>query len=333
MRKIKIQAAAYLGKGFVATLLTSLIFSAMASPARASQTVDVDFGELVFSNPGYPLEDGFVPTEDDNPDSDDIGEEALVNDAFVYPDVFPGVDAIVTVIEESNLGGDHVDKVDEGQDRWNAIFTPDEFNVDQFSYELIVPDDDPIWVEINPSAGGGSATFRVDFLVADTQTPVTLQNVGISTQDIDDGQFVEFVDPTGYQLSSTPPTDLAVEESQDIVTFTSAVGDASDSEDEDHWAYVYFSSTSSITFTTGNPDTDDAEFRVHFNAVTWDVDPVEVNRDAPAPSQPAPAATTPTLAVTGAQLDGNGYLIGFVALASMILGASILIARRFSKSQ
>jgi hypothetical protein len=226
---------------------------------------------------------------------------------------------LVTVVSESNLGGDHVDKVDEGQSRWD-------YDLEQ----EIEADDVPIWAEINPSEGGGSATLRVEFFLAGTETPVTLENIAITTQDVDDGQSIEFVSPSRYFLSSEPATDLTVEVSEENYKFLSTVNDGSADTEEDHWVIVHYNSADSVTFTVANLEDDDAQFGVRFGTSTWAVPPVEVVlEEAQPPVTPtAPEAPAPTLAKTGSEALSSSLVIGLLALTASVAGALVLFARR-----
>jgi hypothetical protein len=248
-----------LAKVSAASFVAAIMILGVPLSASASTPIDVAYGDIIFDNP---------ETNPATADSDDIGLEAQVDDFFDYENVFPGVDARVTVLEITNLEGE-VDKVDEGQD------TSDPNS-----------DDAPLWVEIDPpgtnnqlaTGGPGSTKIRIDFFDSASAftTPVTLNNVAITVEDIDNRQFVTFFGITSYLVSSDPASVLVVTEDGADVTFAETNSTSSNGTDEQHWAVVRYASASSVTIVVGSLEADDAEFGLDFSQPDWTVDPNEV---------------------------------------------------------
>jgi LPXTG-motif cell wall-anchored protein len=119
-------------------------------------------------------------------------------------------------------------------------------------------------------------TFRIDFVAANTNNAVTMQNVGIVVDDIDNNQYVQFAGITAYELSATPPTELIVTSNGGAYEFKEPIGSFSSSNDEENWVAVEYSEVSSITITHGARESGDASFGVSFVDATWTVTPSRV---------------------------------------------------------
>jgi hypothetical protein len=288
-----------LAKASAATFVAALMVVGVPLSASASTPIDVAYGHIIFDNPD---------TDPGNNDSDDIGNDAQLNDFFDYENVFPGVDARVTVLEITNLEGE-VDKVDEGQDTTDPN-----------------SDDTPLWVEIDPpgsngelaTGGPGSAKLRIDFFdsASGFTTPVTLTNFAITVKDIDSRQFVTFYGVSSYFVSSDPASVLVVTEDGSNVTFAETLAESSNGDEEQHWAVVRYASASSVTFVVGSQEGNDAEFGVDFNQPDWTVDPTEVVLGEP--EQPEQSA----LANTGQ----NDDVLLWGALGVMLAAAGAIAA-------
>jgi hypothetical protein len=294
-----------LAKVSAASFVAAIMILGVPLSASASTPIDVAYGDIIFDNP---------ETNPATDDSDDIGLGAQVEDFFDYENVFPGVDARVTVLDITNLQGE-VDKVDEGQD------TSDPNS-----------DDAPLWVEIEPpgdndelaTGGPGSTKIRIDFFDSASAftTPVTLNNVAITVNDIDNRQFVTFFGISSYLVSSDPASVLVVTEVGADVTFAETISTGSSSTDEKHWAVVRYASASSVTFIVGSQEATDAEFELDFGQPDWTVVPNE--RVLAEPEQPA----QPALANTGRNEDVLMWgALGFM-LAAAGATATVFSVRR-----
>jgi hypothetical protein len=120
-------------------------------------------------------------------------------------------------------------------------------------------------VDVGCGFSSGSATFRVDFSASGA--PITLSNVTVRVQDIDNSQFLTVSTPTSYSLAST--TNLVVSTGTSTVTFTEPVSDGSTDLDEDHWVVMNFDSASSLTFSVGANESGSASFDFIFSATSW----------------------------------------------------------------
>lgn len=277
---------------------------ALGVPAAAWAVVPVEVGyDLIeFINP---------ETDLSTDDTDDIGANAQLGDTVSYENVFPGVSAQVTVNEIVNLE-EEVDKIDEGQDSAAVGF-----------------DDTPLWVEIDPpgvnnapaEGGPGSATFTIDFFVdnGEFDTPVALNEIGITVKDIDEGQSITFNGASTYSLSSDPQTNLVAVVENGNVTVSDAASASADAVDEEHWVAVTYETATSITFTVGAVEGADAEFGLLFTTPDWSAEPTETTIEVD-------GGGADNLADTG--LEMNAATWGSLGLASVAVGAVAVVARR-----
>jgi LPXTG-motif cell wall-anchored protein len=113
----------------------------------------------------------------------------------------------------------------------------------------------------------GVAEYRVDFLAAGTNTPVEVQEVGVSLQDIDDSQFVELEQPSEFAIDSASRIEILTTE--DLAIVPSGWMRAwsmipSSSSDPRNWIEAKYAKTSSISLRLGSLNDDDANYNVLF---------------------------------------------------------------------
>lgn len=172
-----------------------------------------------------------------------------------------------------------VDSVSDGTDLEDV----DESNSDGVdSYLFVGCGDgcDPYDEDFTPADGfKGYVQYTIDFFEAGTQTPVTLRNFSFYVRDIDTYQYIEVLEPHGYILDEE--TNISVlynEDNSDIavgnVRFQETQGIDSDSDEQDHWVEIKFTSLSSLTYSIGQDIPSGAFFSVRFYPVTFD-NPVE----------------------------------------------------------
>lgn len=135
-----------------------------------------------------------------------------------------------------------------------------------------------------PQAGGisqlstfGFAEYRVDFLAAGTSTPVELEEVALSIQDIDLSQFVEFKQPTTFSIDYQSRLELLTNSDLALVPqgwMRAWSMNSSDSTDVRHWIEVKYAKTSSISLRLGQLDFDDAIYNLKFGLAGF-TDPIE----------------------------------------------------------
>jgi hypothetical protein len=242
-----------------------------------------------------------------------------------YDDIFSGVDGVVTLLDNDNLDSD--DDVSDGAD--NLLDNFDDSSTT--SGKRINLDLDVFGDSGTPGTGIGFATFRVDFVAADTTTPVTLTNISVGVVDIDSNQYVKFAGISAYELSAAvtgPPastvTELVAAEipsGSGAWEFKEPSGRSSDSDDEENWVAVEYASASSITITAGARERGGAFFGISFADTTWPggaPSPTRVTLTAPAytvtydansadsgsvPASQTSGAGTPTLTLAAAQGD------------------------------
>jgi hypothetical protein len=219
-----------------------------------------------------------------------IGLRAAEGFTHRYDDIFTGVDGVVTVVDNDNLDND--DDVSDGAD--NLLDNFDDSSTT--SGKRINLDLDVFGDSGTPGTGIGFTTFRVDFVAADTTTPVTLTNISIGVVDIDSNQYVKFAGISAYELSAlvagSPPASTATElvasetpAGSGAWEFKEPSGASSDSDDEENWVAVEYSSASSITITAGARERGSAFFGVSFADTTWPggtPSPTRVTLTAPA---------------------------------------------------
>lgn len=177
-----------------------------------------------------------------------IGANATVGFTTRYSNVTTGVDALLSVTKITNLNLDNVDRVST-VNNWQ------------------------LWTNESVKTGGGSATYRVEFVAAGTNNPVTLQNMAINVGDIDARQYVQFAGPSSYTLGQN--SQLTVKTTaQDGTIPTGAyrfVGPTAGSTDDDtrFWAQVNYAELSAVDIVLGAEIGGAALFQVSFGAASW----------------------------------------------------------------
>jgi LPXTG-motif cell wall-anchored protein len=218
------------------------------------------------------------------------------------------IDATVTFVEGTNLfslpddgpgSSGHIDRIDD-------TFPDDE--EDPFIESSVTPDSGDTET---------SATLRVDFFEAGTNTPVTLTNLTLNIYDIDEEQWAEIEGIAGYALSTN--THLTVTNpSSGTYRFTSP-SEETDSDDGTAFTVgrvkAVFTSTSSVIYTIGAPADSGGRFDADFSNGLPFQDDVGGGED------------TSTLPATGAAV---GVMAG-IAVA-MIAGGAALGARRRTRA-
>jgi LPXTG-motif cell wall-anchored protein len=272
----------------VALVITSLMF---VQPAYAAP-IDVAGSEMNFG------------ADIDSLQELKIGDNAGLGFTYRYEDVLTGVDAIATVLE--------IDNLDEDDNQLNgADNLMDEFDDESSSGEKIDADID-IFGEPGNS-GSGFVSFRIDFVAANTNNAVTLENIGIQVTDVDDYQYVQFAGISAYELSADPATALVVSATGGAYEFNEPIGFDSQPEDEQTWVAVEYAEASSITITLGARNAGSASFGVAFVDTTW---------------TETPSRVTPALTAYDLTYDDNGASSGSVPAAqtSTVNSATVTLA-------
>ena len=171
-----------------------------------------------------------------------IGQNAPVGFSTRYTGVFSGVDALVTVTAMSNATLSNIDRVST-VNNWQ------------------------LWTNEQIGAGGGFATYRVEFVSAGTRTPVIMKNFNVNVGDIDARQYVQFTGPTSYTLSQG--SRLAVSQSGGAYKFAEPNGVGSTDEDTRFWAQVQYAEVSAVDVTLGAAVGGSALYQVSFGAASW----------------------------------------------------------------
>jgi hypothetical protein len=241
----------------------------------------------------FHVKQGFVFGNDDG----DIGDDSGVGDSYVYNEVGLNSDgspiaATVTVTAVSNLY---------------------EFNVDRSDR----PDTDAgigNGIEKDSLDPPAYAEYSVSFHApGNPNSPIVISDFSVTVKDIDSLQWVAVTGASSYLLSSTPATNL-VGRTEGNVLYVEELNDiSSETEDENHWAVLNFTSQSTITLRVGNsstdPDEDVASFNILFADVEWETTPTVIN-----------LASTSGLADTG--VSGSG-VSGTLAIAGLLTAAGI----------
>lgn len=113
------------------------------------------------------------------------------------------------------------------------------------------------WTNVAVEEAGGVASFRLSFYEAGTYTgpgtgtQVTLRNVGLSANDINDEQFMEFSEVQGYSLTS----DTELTYSPALGRFTSSDIDEAETFPQRYQVVLTYSSLTSLTFGVGRDRT------------------------------------------------------------------------------
>lgn len=259
----------------------------------------------------FHVKQGFVFGNDDG----DVGNGSILGDSYVYDEVGLNSDgspiaATVTVTAVSNL-------------------IDDAFNLDRNDR----PDTDAgIGNAIEKVDGDpGYAEYTVSFHApGNPNSPIVLDGFTITVKDIDDYQWVSATGASSYLLSSTPTTNLAGRTEGDVLYVEELNGINSETEDENHWAVINFTSKSSITLRVGSNDTTGGDpmepdfyavYNVLFADVEWESSPTEIA-----------IVSTSSLADTGASSTGvNGMLAVAGLLTAAGIATTILRRRRATR--
>jgi hypothetical protein len=279
----------------VAVLSTVSIFLPQAAWAAP---INVDFGTMNFgANSG-------------NTQTLPIGADVALGFTHRYDDVFSGVDAVATLVDVVNIDSD--------DDELVADLLVDYFDKNSSSGKEIDFDLDVFGNSDIPDPEVGYATFRIDFVEANSNTSVTLENVAILVRDLDKQQFIAFAGISRYELSQSPETEIAVTDSDGRFEFFEEDGDESDSSDQDFWVAVEYESVDSITITAGARQSGGAAFGIGFTDTTWSSPPQSFEPVAPpytvtydsnsatsgtVPSAQTSASGTPSLDLVAPQGD------------------------------
>ncbi|MFZ4117965.1 MAG: InlB B-repeat-containing protein [Rhodoluna sp.] len=256
----------------VAIVFGSFVF---AQPASAT-TINVALGEMNFGATTGTIQPA------------DIGKDAGLGFSHRYNDVFEGVDAVATVLAVENIDGDDdetngadglMDEFDEADDESGRAI---DLSLDVFGES---------GGEGVPAASSvGKVTFRLDFVEADSNKAVTLQNIAMRVVDIDNNQFAQFAGITAYELSSNPATVLTATGQGGAYEFSEPVGETSSTDDEENWVAVEYAEASTITITLGGRLAGGASFGLTFADTEW---------------SEAPTRTTPELTPYTLSYDAN----------------------------
>ena len=149
---------------------------------------------------------------------------------------------------------------------------------------------------LNFSGTTDSVTYRLEFVEANTVTPITLQNVAINVGDIDLNQFAQFAGITNYRLSTsslTTPTSTASVLTPQTTTEVGTIpagsyrfqstSAASTAEDEQNWVEVRYAEVNAIEIVLGATASGGAFFSIDFKPASWPV-PAAVSVTTPPPA-------------------------------------------------
>lgn len=182
-----------------------------------------------------------------------IGANATVGFTNLYPSIISGVDAILTVIDKNNSTVNNVDRVST-IDNWQ------------------------IWTNENLGTGGGFVKYRVDFVVAGSNRPTTLENIAINVGDIDAKQYVQFAGPSSYTLGANSQLQVQTHNSPTPNNPNIPAGSFRFAEPNDvgsldtdtrFWAQVNYASISSVDIELGATKGGAALFQVAFGSAPW----------------------------------------------------------------
>ena len=246
-----------------------------AQPASAT-TINVALGEMNFGATTGTIQPA------------DIGKDVGLGFSHRYNDVFAGVDAVATVLAVENVDSDDdetngadglMDEFDEADDESGRAIN---LSLDVFGES---------GSEGVPAASSlGKVTFRLDFVEADSNKAVTLQNIAMRVVDIDNKQFAQFAGITAYELSSNPASVLTATGQGGAYEFAEPVGESSSSDNEENWVAVEYAEASTITITLGGRLAGGASFGLTFADTEW---------------SEAPTRTTPELTPYTLSYDAN----------------------------
>ena len=221
-----------------------LVLLSITLPTVAIGAVDANYSLVDFSNAG----------------NSSIGTAAAAGFEHKYEDVLAGVDAVLTVTDTQNIQSaktntdGKVSEVDEyffgSPPGWAT--TNDGINTETYSVA---------------STGESFTTYRIDFLQADTLSPITVNNIAITVKDLDDTEFVEFGGINSYTRAQS--TSVAVETPGDNFRFKGTTSETSSSVSG--WAEVRYGSANSMTMVMGTTNSAEvgARFGISFTAASW----------------------------------------------------------------
>jgi len=235
----------------VAIVFGSFVF---AQPASAT-TINVALGEMNFGATTGTIQPA------------DIGKDVGLGFSHRYNDVFEGVDAVATVLAVENIDGD--DDQTNGADGLISEFdeaADDSGRAIDLSLDVFGDSSDE---SVPTEATVGKVSFRLDFVEADSNEAVTLQNIALRVVDIDSNQFAQFAGITAYELSSNPATVLTATGQGGAYEFAEPEGESSSSDDEENWVAVEYAEASTITITLGAREAGGASFGVTFADTEW----------------------------------------------------------------
>jgi hypothetical protein len=221
-----------------------LVLFSITLPTIANGAVDANNSLIDFSNAG----------------NSSIGTAAPAGFEHKYDDVLSGVDAILTVTDTQNIQSaktntdGKVSEVDEyfagGVPGWAT--TNDGINTEIYSIA---------------STPESLTTYRIDFLQADTLSPMTVNNIAITVKDLDDTEVAEFGGINSYTLAQSTSVDVQI--SGDNYRFEGTTSETSSSVSS--WAAVRYGSANSVTVVLGTTNSAEsgARFGISFTAASW----------------------------------------------------------------
>lgn len=174
-----------------------------------------------------------------------IGQNAMVGFSTRYTGVYSGVDALVTVIDVSNSILSNVDRVST-VNNWQ------------------------LWTNAQIATGGGSVSYRVEFVKTGSREPVILKDFSVNVGDIDARQYVEFTSPSSYTLAQG--TKLVVQPQASpvgAVRFAETNGTGASDDDTRFWAQVNYGSVSAVDVKLGATVGGSALYQVSFGSASW----------------------------------------------------------------
>ena len=237
-----------------------------------------------------------------NAGSAEILVDPAVGDSYLYEDVRPGVDALMTIVSATDVTAFDLDP---GTLNDNTV-------VDSSATTSVFSDQAFVNTRLpNTGSGGGTpkfVTYRIDFRDATTGEPVTVSDVAISTKDLDgpDSEYVEFAGITRYCLATV--NDIAVSTNPDGSYRFAGTAAQSGSSAVRGWAEVFYGPVSSIVVTAGQSDGWFTQIAQSFDAAGWGgtaTTCTDVARPTYTLTYDANGATTGTVP---AQTSGDGAL-------------------------
>lgn len=211
-----------------------------AIPAQAV-VVDLNYAPIAFANPGQAAIGSGNPS---------------VGFSYVYEDAATvgsqGIDAIVTLVNKTDTT---LSVIDQGG-------TPSQSAP---ANNLNSSMDFPV-------SGGGSVTYQIDFVEANTNTPITLQNVAIAVWDIDLNQYAQFAGITSYKLASNTLLQTLTNTGgipAGTFRFFDSTNSNSDASDQPNWVEVRYAEINTLQISLGATRLSGAFFSVKFAPELW----------------------------------------------------------------